>query len=70
MRYETLTGWGRLAVIGLLAVVMAACGGNGGGGTAMTEPDPDPPVTMPDPPTCAEDPTQQRCVDAANKAKA
>ncbi len=36
MRYETLTGWGRLAVIGLLAVVMAACGGNGGGGTTMT----------------------------------
>lgn len=36
MRYETLTGWGRLAVIGLLALVMSACGGNGGGGTTMT----------------------------------
>ncbi len=35
MRYETWTGWGRFAVIGLLAVVMAACGGNGGN-TPMT----------------------------------
>ncbi len=42
MRYETWTGWGRLAVIGLLALVMAACGGNGGT-TPMTGGDETPP---------------------------
>ncbi len=59
MRYETLTGWGRLTVIGMLALVMAACGGNGGG-TTMTETDP--PETMPDPPpTCLDAPDNPNC---------